>query len=186
MRETPPASTAIGDGELASHIEWKDGEITFSGARFALEHASGQGQAVVTLKAPRPHIRAAFALDHLDLNPFLAGARPKASPAAEAPPTPGREPMRLVNHGPFHTALMQGSSDRARAELPADWFGGPKAAMIDGRGHIWSPFATEPQALWHYTLIRHRHRAECFTAFRANHWLGFAVFAGTVVDLALR
>ena len=42
------------------------------------------------------------------------------------------------------------------------------------------------QALWHYTLIRRRHRAGCFTAFRANHWLGFAVFAGTVVDLALR
>jgi 4-hydroxybenzoate polyprenyltransferase len=42
------------------------------------------------------------------------------------------------------------------------------------------------QALWHYTLIRRRSRAECFKAFRANHWLGFAVFAGTVVDLAVR
>ena len=37
---------------------------------------------------------------------------------AEAPPTPGREPLRLVNHGPFHTPLMQGSSDRALAQLP--------------------------------------------------------------------
>ena len=72
---------------------------------------------------------------------------------AEAPATPGREPMRLVNHGPFHTALMQGSSDRARAELPADWFHGPKAPMIDGRGHIWSPFASNSQALWHYTFV---------------------------------
>ncbi|MFG6440172.1 4-hydroxybenzoate octaprenyltransferase [Roseateles sp. LKC17W] len=42
------------------------------------------------------------------------------------------------------------------------------------------------QALWHYTLIRHRGRDDCFRAFRANHWLGFAVFAGTVLDLALR
>lgn len=72
---------------------------------------------------------------------------------AEAPATPGREPMRLVNHGPFHSALMQGSSDRARAELPADWFGGPTLPMIDGRGHIWSPFASSPQALWHYTFV---------------------------------
>ena len=42
------------------------------------------------------------------------------------------------------------------------------------------------QALWHFTLIRKRHRADCFKAFRTNHWLGFAVFAGTVADLALR
>jgi 4-hydroxybenzoate polyprenyltransferase len=42
------------------------------------------------------------------------------------------------------------------------------------------------QAVWHYTLIRQRRRADCFRAFRANHWLGFAVFAGTVADLALR
>jgi 4-hydroxybenzoate polyprenyltransferase len=42
------------------------------------------------------------------------------------------------------------------------------------------------QALWHYTLIRGRKREACFLAFRRNHWLGFAVFAGVVVDLARR
>ena len=42
------------------------------------------------------------------------------------------------------------------------------------------------QALWHGTLIRKREREGCFKAFRLNHWLGFAVFAGTAVDLALR
>ena len=42
------------------------------------------------------------------------------------------------------------------------------------------------QVAWHYTLIRGRSRAGCFKAFRLNHWLGFAVFAGTAVDLALR
>jgi 4-hydroxybenzoate polyprenyltransferase len=42
------------------------------------------------------------------------------------------------------------------------------------------------QALWHFTLIRRRTREGCFRAFRLNHWLGFAVFAGVVVDLALR
>ena len=55
MREKPTAASAIGDGELASHLAWKKDEITFSNARFALEHASGQGQAVVTLQSPRPH-----------------------------------------------------------------------------------------------------------------------------------
>ncbi len=55
-----------------------------------------------------------------------------------------------------------------------------------GRWFVAGIAVAAAQALWHYTLIRRRHRAECFRAFRANHWLGFAVFAGTVVDLALR
>ena len=42
------------------------------------------------------------------------------------------------------------------------------------------------QTLWHFTLIRTRGREGCFKAFRLNHWVGFAVFAGTAVDLALR
>ena len=42
------------------------------------------------------------------------------------------------------------------------------------------------QAAWHYWLIRDRSRDGCFRAFRENHWLGFAVFAGVALDLALR
>jgi malonyl CoA-acyl carrier protein transacylase len=71
---------------------------------------------------------------------------------AEAPPTPARAPLRLVNHGPFHTPLMRGSSERALADLPAAWFAAPDRPMIDGRGHIWRPFASNPEALRHYTF----------------------------------
>ncbi|HJW10885.1 MAG TPA: 4-hydroxybenzoate octaprenyltransferase, partial [Albitalea sp.] len=39
---------------------------------------------------------------------------------------------------------------------------------------------------WHYTLIRGRTREGCFRAFRLNHWVGFAVFAGIVADQWLR
>ena len=39
------------------------------------------------------------------------------------------------------------------------------------------------QAGWHWTLIRDRSREGCFKAFRLNHWVGFAVFGGVVVDL---
>ena len=42
------------------------------------------------------------------------------------------------------------------------------------------------QAAWHFTLIRGRTRDGCFKAFRLNHWLGFAVFVGVALDLALR
>ena len=38
------------------------------------------------------------------------------------------------------------------------------------------------QAIWHYTLIRRRGREGCFKAFRLNHWVGFAVFAGIVLS----
>jgi len=71
---------------------------------------------------------------------------------AEAPPTPGREPLRLVNHGPFHTPLMQGSSDRAIDQIPVDWFGSPVMPMVDGRGHIWRPFASAADKLHRYTF----------------------------------
>jgi len=71
---------------------------------------------------------------------------------AEAPPTPARDPLRLVNHGPFHSPLMQGSSDRA-LELPASWFDAPDRPMIDGRGRIWRPFATAAETLKRYTFI---------------------------------
>ena len=40
-------------------------------------------------------------------------------------------------------------------------------------------------AAWHYTLIRDRSRDGCFRAFRLNHWLGFVVFAGVVLNSAL-
>ena len=71
---------------------------------------------------------------------------------AEAPPLPGREPLKLVNHGPFHSPLMQGSSQRALAQLPSAWFGSPDVPMIDGRGRIWRPFASAAEALWRYTF----------------------------------
>ena len=42
------------------------------------------------------------------------------------------------------------------------------------------------QALWHLALIRDRSRDGCFKAFRLNHWLGCAVFAGVALDAFLR
>jgi AsmA protein len=117
LKEKPASATAIGSGELASHVVWEDDTITFAQARFALSHATGQGQAEVTLKSPRPLIRAAFALDRLDISPFLeapdghapiAGAgptppNPAAPPSAEgaAPQTGGVAPQaRLAPSAP--------------------------------------------------------------------------------------
>ena len=71
---------------------------------------------------------------------------------AEAPKTPGRDPLRLAGHGPFHTPLMFGSSDKAKAELPASLFGRSALPMVDGRGHIWRRHASDPAAVWDYTF----------------------------------
>ncbi len=40
-------------------------------------------------------------------------------------------------------------------------------------------------AVYHVALIRQRQREACFRAFQHNHWLGLAIFAGTVADFAL-
>ncbi|MGM9425945.1 4-hydroxybenzoate octaprenyltransferase [Hydrogenophaga sp. MI9] len=42
------------------------------------------------------------------------------------------------------------------------------------------------QVAWHWRLIKDRTRDGCFKAFRLNHWLGFTVFVGTVIGIALR
>lgn len=46
--------------------------------------------------------------------------------------------------------------------------------------------AAAAQAAWHWRLIRQRTREGCFKAFRLNHWVGFAVFAGIVAGYALK
>lgn len=63
-----------------------------------------------------------------------------------------RFPMRLPNHGAFHTSLMQANSAAGRKALPATMFQQPTIPMIDGRGKIWMPKACDTSALWDYTL----------------------------------
>lgn len=67
----------------------------------------------------------------------------------------------------------------------ASWAGLGLALGL-GRLFLIGIAAAAAQAAWHYTLIRGRSRENCFKAFRQNHWLGLAVFAGVALDLALR
>lgn len=68
------------------------------------------------------------------------------------PPVGGRFPMRLANHAAFHTALQAPVAEKGRAALPETLFGQPQKPLIDGRGSIWWPHATDTQALWRYTF----------------------------------
>jgi AsmA protein len=114
MRKQPPAETAVGSGELSSHIAWQPGEITFTQARFALTHAAGQGQAVLTLKSPRPHLRAAFAVETLDLNPFLAANGGPPAPQGSTEPAAGEKTGAVEQ-----THSGEGAPDSQGAEAPA-------------------------------------------------------------------
>jgi acyl transferase domain-containing protein len=60
--------------------------------------------------------------------------------------------MRLANHAAFHTALQAPVAAQGRAALAADLFAQPALPMIDGRGSIWWPGATDTGALRDYTL----------------------------------
>jgi acyl transferase domain-containing protein len=68
------------------------------------------------------------------------------------PPLQGRFPMRLANHAGFHCALQAPVAERGRARLGPELFSQPRLPMIDGRGAIWWPGASDPLALWDYTL----------------------------------
>ncbi len=103
--------------------------------------------------AARPDCALSISIELGGMIVFAGNEAGLAALLAEASETPGREPMRLVNHGPFHSKLMRGSSERAMASLPAGWFASPALPMIDGRGHVWRPFASAPAALHDYTFV---------------------------------
>ncbi|PKP86169.1 MAG: acyl carrier protein [Alphaproteobacteria bacterium HGW-Alphaproteobacteria-17] len=94
----------------------------------------------------------ALSIDLAGMLVFAGDEAGLAALLAEAPQTPGRDPLRLAGHGPFHTPLMFGSSDKARAELPPTLFGAPTLPMVDGRGHIWRPLSSDPGMVWDYTF----------------------------------
>ncbi len=67
-------------------------------------------------------------------------------------PVDGRFPMRLGNHAAFHTHLQAPVAQQGRAALAAGLFGQPALPLVDGRGAVWWPHATDTRALWDYTL----------------------------------
>lgn len=70
----------------------------------------------------------------------------------EAEPIEGRFPLRLGNHAAFHTPLQEPVAAQGRAALPESLFGQPRVPLVDGRGAVWWPHASDPAALRGYTL----------------------------------
>lgn len=67
-------------------------------------------------------------------------------------PIEDRFPMRLHNHAGFHSPLQQPISTIAKQQLSPNLFQQPQLPLIDGRGHVWLPQASNQADLWDYTL----------------------------------
>jgi len=61
-------------------------------------------------------------------------------------------PFRLMQHGPYHTPLLEPVARRARETLARLAWRRPRVALIDGRGVRWSPWSSDVAALVGYTL----------------------------------
>jgi len=68
------------------------------------------------------------------------------------PKVQGRFPMRLPNHAAFHSELQKPVSEIGQSKIPQNVFTQPTYPMIDGRGAIWWPGATDTSALREYTF----------------------------------
>lgn len=87
----------------------------------------------------------------IDLGGTLVLAGDEAGLAAVEAKVAGPGP-RLPNHAAFHSALVAPVAAEGRARLPVTMAGQPDRPLIDGRGHVWWPKATDTAALWDYTL----------------------------------
>lgn len=61
-------------------------------------------------------------------------------------------PMRLLQHGPYHTPLAAEVARRARASLSRLAFTAPRITLVDGRGARFTPWSTDVAELVDYTL----------------------------------
>ncbi len=89
---------------------------------------------------------------HLGGYKVLAGNKKGVSRLLEVLPKQDPYPFQLVNHGAFHTPLLKEISETAEHALYRIRFQKPTIPMIDGRGHIWSTYATNSKDLYDYTL----------------------------------
>lgn len=101
----------------------------------------------------------------IDLGGMLVLAGNEAGLAAfeAAVPALDRFPMRLPHHAAFHSGLMTPVSATGRDRLPAQLFHQPELPLVDGRGGIWWPGATDRDALHAYTLGHQVTRSYDFT-----------------------
>lgn len=82
----------------------------------------------------------------------LAGNEEGLSQLSRKLPPIEHYPFRLLHHAAFHTPMLKEVTNRALKSLPISLFKKPEIPMVDGRGVVWSPWATEVEELYSYTF----------------------------------
>lgn len=91
----------------------------------------------------------------IDLGGYLVLAGNETGLAAfevDVPVIDERFPLRLYNHGAFHSPLLRDIAQQGQDALSHLHWGKPEIPLVDGRGGIWTPWSTDEKALFDYTL----------------------------------
>jgi [acyl-carrier-protein] S-malonyltransferase len=102
--------------------------------------------------AARPDHAASVSIELGGMIVFAGNDKGIVALERELPPREQRFPMRLANHAAFHSPLLEHVAGMGREKLPQSLFCGPDLPLVDGRGSVWYPRASDPAALRDYTL----------------------------------
>lgn len=80
----------LGPAKVAGHLKFQGQVLSFSKTNFTLDGMKGQGNGTVTLKGKKPYIRAAIAVDRLDLNIYTGPGKAVGLPPRSLKPPPAR------------------------------------------------------------------------------------------------
>ncbi len=94
----------------------------------------------------------------------IGGEQKTLDQLLSALPVDDKYPFQLPFHAAFHTPVLESVSQQAMGLLPESLFQKPAVPLVDGRGHIWSPFSTDTKELQNYTLGHQVVRSYDFTA----------------------
>lgn len=120
--------------------EWRPSPARWKAVHAAIEKARQREGAEVHLS--------------IHLGGYVVLGANKAGVAALLKELPAVEnyPFQLINHAAFHTPLLKQTSEKARQILSKDLFHRPQIPLIDGRGHLWTEFATSRDDIFNYTF----------------------------------
>ncbi|MEC9367736.1 MAG: AsmA family protein [Pseudomonadota bacterium] len=93
-----PAGRGLGPASVNGNLKVEGDTVTFAKANLALDGMTGQGTASLRMNGARPYVRAALALDRLDLNAYIAGEGAGVEPARAPAPQP--QPLPKQGAGP--------------------------------------------------------------------------------------
>lgn len=120
--------------------DWRPDPEREEAVRSALAAASGEVFPSIALGGYSVLAGTDSGIEHLlrALTPLQVGAN--------------RYPLRLVQHGPYHTPLVAVVAERARERLADLRWRRPRFTLVDGRGQRFTPWSTDVDALRDYTL----------------------------------